>query len=104
MHMFLSLMRTVDMISSLFQRYYIAESLKTHTELVQRQEVYAETIREHRVYHGSGAHVCLFHEADGEAYGFTIGGGIYITPRIAKSGYSRTRVCTPLVKCFKSRE
>ena len=85
MHMFLSLMRMVDIISSLFQSYYIAESLKTHTELVQRQEVYAETIREHRVYHGSGAHVRFFHMVDGDAYGFTIDGGIYIAPRIARS-------------------
>ena len=42
-------------------------------------------IREHRVYHGSGADVRFFRTADGEAYGFTIGGDIYIDPRIARS-------------------
>ena len=67
-----------------------------------------ETIREHRVYHGSGAdfdnienngsdknngndvrvgqlgdHVRFFRTAGGEAYGFTVGGKIYIDPRIA---------------------
>ncbi len=66
-------------------------------------------IREHRVYHGSGAdythggradgaknyvifddkdlkitdHVRFFRTAGGEAYGFTVGGKIYIDPRIA---------------------
>ena len=38
-------------------------------------------IREHRVYHGSG--VRFFRTSNGEAYGFTVGGKIYIDPRIA---------------------
>ena len=78
------------------------------TGLAQRQEVNADMIREHRVYHGSGAefdhfdhshmgegegaqvygwadHVRFFKTRNGEAYGFTIGGKIYIDPRIATS-------------------
>lgn len=38
-------------------------------------------IRKHRVYHGSG--VRFFRTSNGEAYGFTVGGIIYIDPRIA---------------------
>ncbi len=38
-------------------------------------------IRKHRVYHGSG--VRFFRTSNGEAYGFTVGGKIYIDPRIA---------------------
>ncbi len=41
----------------------------------------APIIREHRVYHGSG--IRFFRTSNGEAYGFTIGGKIYIDPRIA---------------------
>jgi len=45
-----------------------------------------EKLREQRVYHGSGADsVRFFRTADGEAYGFTVGGKIYIDPRIAKA-------------------
>ena len=40
-----------------------------------------QNIREHRVYHGSGIH--FFRTSNGEAYGFTVGGKIYIDPRIA---------------------
>ena len=40
-----------------------------------------QNIREHRVYHGSG--VRFFRTSNGEAYGFTVGGKIYIDPRIA---------------------
>lgn len=40
-----------------------------------------QNIREHRVYHGSG--VRFFRTPNGEAYGFTVGGKIYIDPRIA---------------------
>ena len=50
-----------------------------------------EKLREQRVYHGSGAefdhfdHIRFFRTANGEAYGFTVGGKIYIDPRIATS-------------------
>lgn len=47
-----------------------------------------EKLREHRVYHGSGADFDEFdssHMGDGEVYGFTVGGKIYIDPRIAKA-------------------
>ena len=43
-------------------------------------------IRENRVYHGSGSNgVRFFRTANGEAYGFTVGGKIYIDPKIATS-------------------
>ena len=54
---------------------------KDNTGLAQRQEVNEQTIREHRVYHGSG--IRFFRTSNGEAYGFTVGGKIYIDPRIA---------------------
>ena len=54
---------------------------KDNTGLAQRQEVNEQTIREHRVYHGSD--VRFFRTSNGEAYGFTVGGKIYIDPRIA---------------------
>ena len=45
-----------------------------------------EKLREQRVYHGSGADgVRFFRTANGEAYGFTVGGKIYVDPRIATS-------------------
>ena len=45
-----------------------------------------EKLREQRVYHGSGADsVRFFRTSGGEAYGFTVGGKIYIDPRIATS-------------------
>ena len=45
-----------------------------------------EKLREQRVYHGSGAAgVRFFRTANGEAYGFTVGGRIYVDPRIATS-------------------
>ena len=44
----------------------------------------APNIREQRVYYGNGANgVRFFRTANGEAYGFTVGGKIYIDPRIA---------------------
>ena len=61
------------------------------TGIAQRQEVNAKPIREQRVYHGSGAefdhfdHIRFFRTANGEAYGFTVGGKIYIDPKIATS-------------------
>ena len=46
----------------------------------------APNIREQRVYHGNGANgVRFFRTANGKAYGFTVGGKIYIDPRIATS-------------------
>lgn len=43
-------------------------------------------VRENRVYHGSGSNgVRFFRTANGEAYGFTVGGKIYIDPKIATS-------------------
>lgn len=51
-------------------------------------------IREQRVWHSSGAnfkdakitdHIRFFRTANGEAYGFTVGGKIYIDPKIATS-------------------
>ncbi len=46
----------------------------------------APNIREQRVYYGNGANgVRFFRTANGEAYGFTVGGKIYIDPRIATS-------------------
>lgn len=51
-------------------------------------------VRENRVWHGSGAdfeafditdHIRFFRTANGEAYGFTVGGKIYIDPKIATS-------------------
>ena len=46
-------------------------------------------LREQRVFHGAGAditdHVRFFRTSNGEAYGYTIGGKIYIDPRIANS-------------------
>ena len=45
-----------------------------------------EKLREQRVYHGSGAAgMHFFRTANGEAYGFTVGGKIYVDPRIATS-------------------
>ena len=45
-----------------------------------------EKLREQRVYHGSGADgLRFFRTANGEAYGFTVGGKIYVDPRIATS-------------------
>lgn len=45
-----------------------------------------EKLREQRVWHGSGADgIRFFRTANGEAYGFTVGGRIYIDPRIATS-------------------
>ena len=39
-----------------------------------------EKLRKQKVYHGSGR---FFRTADGQAYGFTVNGKIYIDPRIA---------------------
>ena len=46
----------------------------------------APNIREQRVYYGNGANgVRFFRTANGKAYGFTVGGKIYIDPKIATS-------------------
>lgn len=59
--------------------------------LLEESEKHSNNLREQRVYHGSGAdfeafdHIRFFRTANGEAYGFTVGGKIYIDPRIATS-------------------
>ncbi|MBQ7157165.1 MAG: hypothetical protein IJR86_05165 [Bacteroidaceae bacterium] len=73
------------------------------TGIAERQEVNAEQIRMQRVYHGSGADfdafdhshmgegedakitdkVRFFRTPNGQAYGYTINGNIYLDPRIA---------------------
>ena len=68
--------------------------------LLDESKKSTDSIREHRVYHGSGAknyvvfdekdariagHVRFFRTAEGEAYGFTVGGKIYIDPGIANA-------------------
>lgn len=59
--------------------------------LLEESKKRSDSLREQRVYHGSGAefdhfdHVRFFRTANGEAYGFTVGGKIYIDPRIATS-------------------
>ena len=69
-----------DIVKSIEQALYSGE-FKDITGLAQRQEVNAETIREHRVYHGSGADFDVFdhsHMGEGEgaqAYGW----GTYVT-------------------------
>lgn len=69
-----------DIVKSIEQALYSGE-FKDTTGLAQRQEVNAETIREHRVYHGSGADFDAFdhsHMGEGEgaqAYGW----GTYVT-------------------------
>ena len=69
-----------DIVKSIEQALYSGE-FKDITGLAQRQEVNAETIREHRVYHGSGADFDAFdhsHMGEGEgaqAYGW----GTYVT-------------------------
>ena len=62
-------------------------------------EVITDTEEEQRVLNENDAkisnHVCFFRTADGEAYGFTVGGKIYIDPRIANSEplYMNTPIC-----------
>ena len=74
-----------DIIRSVSETLYSGE-FKDTTGLAERQEVNAKKIREQRVYHGSGADgVRFFRTANGEAYGFTVGGKIYVDPRIATS-------------------
>ena len=67
------------------------------TDVTEGQRVLDEAnrrVREQRVWHSSGAnfkdakitdHIRFFRTANGEAYGFTVGGKIYIDPRIATS-------------------
>ena len=54
--------------------------------LLEESEKRSAGLRKQRVYHGSGADgVRFFRTANGEAYGFTVGGKIYVDPRIATS-------------------
>lgn len=54
--------------------------------LLEESKKRSAGLREQRVYHGSGADgVRFFRIANGEAYGFTVGGRIYVDPRIATS-------------------
>ena len=54
--------------------------------LLEESKKRSAGLREQRVYHGSGADgVRFFRTANGEAYGFTVGGRIYVDPRIATS-------------------
>lgn len=92
-----------DIANSIKQALYSGE-FKDTTGLAEKQEVNANYIREQRVYHGSGAeegdtnyvifkpedmqiknHVKFFRTPNGEAYGYTVDGKIYIDPRIANS-------------------
>ena len=66
-----------EIVRSIRQALYSGE-FKDTTGLAERQEVNAD------VQHGNG--VRFFRTADGkQAYGFTVGGKIYIDPRIATS-------------------
>lgn len=75
-----------EIVRSIEQALYSGE-FKDTTGLAERQEVNADDIaRFQKVYQGSQAdHVRFFRTAEGEAYGFTVGGKIYIDPRIANS-------------------
>lgn len=54
--------------------------------LLEESKKRSAGLREQRVFHGSGADgVRFFRTANGEAYGFTVGGRIYVDPRIATS-------------------
>ena len=66
--------------------YGVATNIGSDRPSLEFIEAYDEAdtapiIREHRVYHGSG--IRFFRTSNGEAYGFTVGGKIYIDPRIA---------------------
>ena len=80
----------VEILKSIKQALYSGE-FKDTTGLAEVKVVNADRIRYHRGYHGSGAdfeafdHVRFFRTANGEAYGFTVGGKIYLDPRIAKA-------------------
>ena len=65
-----------EIVRSIRQALYSGE-FKDTTGLAERQEVNAD------VQHGNG--VRFFRTSSGEVYGFTVGGKIYIDPRIATS-------------------
>ena len=65
-----------DIVRSIKQALYSGEFTDT-TGLAERQEVNADDVARH--------HVRFFRTPDGEAYGFTVGGKIYVDPRIAKA-------------------
>ncbi len=77
-----------DIVRSIKQTLYSGE-FKDTTGLAERQDVNAdEAVRLQKVYHGSGddaGQPRFFRTANGEAYGFTVGGRIYYDPRIATS-------------------
>ena len=64
-----------DIVKSIKQALYSGE-YKDTTGLAEVEEVNGETIREQR-------NVRFFRTPNGEAYGFTVGGKIYIDPRVA---------------------
>ena len=49
--------------------------------MLEESEKRSDSPREQRIYHGSD--IRFFRTSNGEAYGFTVGGKIYIDPRIA---------------------
>ena len=69
----------------------VEKSYDKGKNLLEESEKRSDSLREQRVYHGSGAefdhfdHIRFFRTANGEAYGFTVGGKIYIDPKIATS-------------------
>ena len=69
----------------------VEKSYDKGKHLLEESEKRSDSLREQRVYHGSGAefdhfdHIRFFRTANGEAYGFTVGGKIYIDPKIATS-------------------
>ena len=87
-----------EIVRSIQQALYSGE-YKDTTGLAERQEVNTtfENLREHRVFHGSGAEFDAFDHShmgegegarffkteNGEAYGFTVGGKVYLDPKIA---------------------
>ena len=76
-----------DIVRSIKQALYSGE-FKDTTGLAERQEVNAgDLARQQKVYHSSGAadKVRFFRTANGDAYGYTVGGKIYYDPRIATS-------------------
>ena len=75
-----------DIVRSIKQALYSGEFTDT-TGLAERQEVNAaDVVRLQQAYHGSGAdHIRFFRTPEGEAYGYTVNGKIYIDPRIATS-------------------
>ena len=71
-----------DIIRSVSEALYSGE-FKDTTGLAERQEVNAKQIREQRM--GGADGLRFFRTANGEAYGFTVGGRIYVDPSIATS-------------------